>query len=468
MSAVTRFAPSPTGYLHIGGARTALFSWLHARQSGGRFVLRIEDTDRERSTEEATEAILDGLRWLGLDWDDGPFFQSERMGRYREVLDHWLETGQAYHCYRSKDELDALREAQMKRGEKPRYDGYWRDRDGDPPAGVTPCIRFRNPLEGEVVFDDLIRGRVRVANEELDDLVICRADGSPTYNFCVVIDDYDMGITHVVRGDDHLSNTPRQVNMLRALGVEPPAYAHVPMILGDDGKRLSKRHGAVSVMQYETEGYLPEALMNYLVRLGWAHGDQEVFSREEMLRLFDLGEVNASASAFNPGKLKWLNEQYLRSLEPGEVAARLVTYLERAGLDPQTGPDLGALVLAQRERCSTLVELVDNSRFFFEEFDTYEEKSARKHLAADALQPLEACRMALEQLPQWEAERIHAVVQGVAEQQELKMGKVAQPLRVAAAGCAVSPPIDATLALLGRERSLRRIDRALEHARAAG
>ncbi|MEX0606509.1 MAG: glutamate--tRNA ligase, partial [Halofilum sp. (in: g-proteobacteria)] len=367
MSAVTRFAPSPTGYLHIGGARTALFSWLHARQSGGRFVLRIEDTDRERSTEEATEAILDGLRWLGLDWDDGPFFQSERMGRYREVLDHWLETGQAYHCYRSKDELDALREAQMKRGEKPRYDGYWRDRDGDPPAGVTPCIRFRNPLEGEVVFDDLIRGRVRVANEELDDLVICRADGSPTYNFCVVIDDYDMGITHVVRGDDHLSNTPRQVNMLRALGVEPPAYAHVPMILGDDGKRLSKRHGAVSVMQYETEGYLPEALMNYLVRLGWAHGDQEVFSREEMLRLFDLGEVNASASAFNPGKLKWLNEQYLRSLEPGEVAARLVTYLERAGLDPQTGPDLGALVLAQRERCSTLVELVDNSRFFFEE-----------------------------------------------------------------------------------------------------
>ncbi len=467
MSAVTRFAPSPTGYLHIGGARTALFSWLHARQRGGRFVLRVEDTDRERSTEEATQAILDGMRWLGLEWDDGPYFQSERMSRYRAVLDHWLATGQAYYCYRTKEELDALREAQMKRGEKPRYDGYWRDRDEEPPAGVTPCIRFRNPLSGEVVFDDLIRGRVRVSNEELDDLVICRTDGSPTYNFCVVIDDYDMGVTHVVRGDDHLSNTPRQINMLRALGVEPPAYAHVPMILGDDGKRLSKRHGAVSVMQYEAEGYLPEALVNYLVRLGWAHGDQEMFSRDEMLRLFDLGAVNASASTFNPGKLKWLNEQYLRSLEPQDVAARLGPYIERAGLDPNAGPDLTELVLAQRERCSTLVELVENSRFLFEDFAEYDEKSARKHLAADAIAPLDACRVALEQLPEWEAERIHAVVAGVAEQQELKMGKVAQPLRVAAAGRAVSPPIDVTLALLGRECALARIDRALEHARTA-
>ncbi len=467
MSAVTRFAPSPTGYLHIGGARTALFSWLHARQQGGKFVLRIEDTDRERSTEEATQAILDGMRWLGLDWDEGPHFQSERMARYREVLDHWLETGQAYYCYRTKEELDAMREAQMQRGEKPRYDGYWRDRDEQPPAGVTPCIRFKNPLEGEVVVDDLIRGRVAVSNEELDDLVICRTDGSPTYNFCVVIDDYDMGITHVVRGDDHLSNTPRQINMLRALGVEPPYYAHVPMILGDDGKRLSKRHGAVSVMQYEAEGYLPEALANYLVRLGWAHGDQEVFSREEMLKLFDLADVNASASAFNPGKLKWLNEQYLRSLDPRDVAGRLERYIERAGFDPEAGPDLPALVLAQRERCSTLVDLVDNSRFFFEEFETYEEKAARKHLGAEAAPPLEACRAALAELDEWTAERIHAIVATVAEQHELKMGKVAQPLRVAVAGCAVSPPIDATLALLGRERTLARIDRALVHARAA-
>ncbi len=467
MTAVTRFAPSPTGYLHIGGARTALFSWLHARQRGGKFVLRVEDTDRERSTEKATQAILDGMRWLGLDWDEGPYFQSERMARYREVLDHWLETGQAYYCYRTKEELDAMREAQMQRGEKPRYDGYWRDRDEQPPAGVTPCIRFKNPLEGEVVVDDLIRGRVAVSNTELDDLVICRTDGSPTYNFCVVIDDYDMGITHVVRGDDHLSNTPRQINMLRALGVEPPYYAHVPMILGDDGKRLSKRHGAVSVMQYEADGYLPEALANYLVRLGWAHGDQELFSREEMLQLFDLAQVNASASAFNPGKLKWLNEQYLRSLDPRDVAGRLERYIERAGLDPQQGPDLTELVLAQRERCSTLVDLVDNSRFFFEDFEAYEEKSARKHLGAEAVAPLEACHAALAELDAWSAEGIHAIVATVAEQHELKMGKVAQPLRVAVAGRAVSPPIDVTLALLGRERALARIERALEHARGA-
>lgn len=467
MSVVTRFAPSPTGFLHIGGARTALFAWLHARRHGGRSLLRIEDTDRERSTEAATAAILDGLRWLGLDWDGEPYFQSERMARYREVLDAWLAEGKAYRCYRTKEELDALRAAQRQRGEKPRYDGYWRDRDETPPPGVTPCIRFRNPLEGEVVFDDLIRGRVRVANAELDDLVICRADGMPTYNFCVVVDDHDMGITHVVRGDDHVSNTPRQINMLHALGVEAPVYAHVPMILGHDGKRLSKRHGAVSVLQYEADGYLPEALVNYLVRLGWAHGDREVFSREEMIRLFDLADVNHSASTFNPDKLLWLNQQYLKSLDADDIARRLVRYLERAGLDPATGPDLARLVEAQRERSTTLVELVDNSRFFFEDFERYDEKSARRHLGADAVAPLEAARAALAGLGEWAAAPIHAAVAGVAEAQDLKLGRVAQPLRVAVAGRAVSPPIDITLELLGRTRSLARIERALEHARRA-
>jgi glutamyl-tRNA synthetase len=468
MSVVTRFAPSPTGFLHIGGARTALFSWLHARQQGGRFVLRVEDTDRERSTEASTQAILDGMRWLGLDWDDGPWFQSERMARYREVLDAWLAEGKAYYCYRTKEELDALREAQMQRGEKPRYDGYWRDNDETPPPGVTPCIRFKSPLEGEVVFRDHIRGVVRVSNSELDDLVICRQDGTPTYNFCVVVDDHDMGVTDVVRGDDHLSNTPRQINMLRALGVEPPAYAHVPMILGDDGKRLSKRHGSVSVMQYEAEGYLPEALVNYLVRLGWSHGDQEIFSRQEMLDHFDLDAVNASASTFNPQKLLWLNQQYLKSLDPRDVAMRLRPYLERAGLDPDAGPDLERLVIAQRERSSTLVDLVESSRFLFEDFEAFDEKAASKHLGAAAVAPLEAVRTALEALEDWEAEGIHAIVAGVAEQQGLGMGKVAQPIRVAVAGRAVSPPIDLTLELLGKPGSLARIDRALERARSGG
>ena len=465
MSVVSRFAPSPTGYLHVGGARTALFAWLHARHAGGRFVLRIEDTDRERSTAESVQAILDGMQWLGLDWDQGPHYQTERMARYREVLDQWLDAGKAYFCYRTKEELDAQREAQRARGEKPRYDGYWRDRDETPPEGVTPCIRFRNPLDGDVVFDDLIRGRVSISNRELDDLVICRADGTPTYNFCVAVDDHDLGITHVVRGDDHVSNTPRQINMLRALGVQPPVYAHVPMILGPDGKRLSKRHGAVSVMQYEAEGYLPEALVNYLVRLGWAHGDQEVFTRAEMIEHFDLGAVSHSASTFNPQKLLWLNQQHMKAMDPVELGERLRPYLERAGLDLAAGPDPAALVPALCERSTTLVEMAASSRFFFEDFAEFDAKAARKHLGEAAVAPLEASLAALERLDDWRAEPIHAIVAGIAEQQELGMGKVAQPIRVAVAGCAVSPPIDVTLELLGRERTLARLERALTVAR---
>jgi glutamyl-tRNA synthetase len=464
MSVVTRFAPSPTGYLHVGGARTALFSWLHARQHGGRFILRVEDTDRERSTEAATQAILEGMRWLGLDCDAGPYFQSERGPRYREVIDTWLANGLAYRCYRTREELDELREAQRARGEKPRYDGYWRDNDETPPADVTPCIRFRNPLEGEVVFHDRVRGRVAVSNSELDDLVIRRSDGSPTYNFCVVVDDYDMGVTDVVRGDDHISNTPRQINMLRALGVEPPRYAHVPMILGSDGKRLSKRHGAVSVMQYADAGYLPEALLNYLVRLGWAHGDQEVFSRDEMLAHFDLTAVTPSASTFNPQKLLWLNQQYLKTLEADDIAGRLVPYLERAGLDPGQGPDLTRLVESQRERSSTLVDLVESSRFLFQDFAEWDEKAWRKHLGADAAAPLEAVRARLAAVvepDQWHAEALHGEILAVAEAQALKMGKVAQPIRVAVAGTAVSPPIDLTLEMLGQDRTLARLDRAI-------
>ncbi|MEM8685318.1 MAG: glutamate--tRNA ligase, partial [Pseudomonadota bacterium] len=311
MTVRTRFAPSPTGVLHIGGVRTALFCYLYARRHGGEFILRIEDTDRERSTQASVDAILEGMNWLGLDHDEGPYFQMQRFDRYRQVLDEWLESGHAYYCYCTREELDAMREQQRAAGLKPRYDGRWRDKS-ERREGVDPVIRFRNPIEGQVVFNDAVRGMVAVDNDELDDLIIARSDGTPTYNFTVIVDDADMAISHVIRGDDHLSNTPRQINMFTALGAEPPSYAHVPMILGADGSRLSKRHGAVNVIDYREKGFLPEALLNYLVRLGWSHGDQEIFSMDEMIALFDLKDVNAAASTFNPEKLEWLNQHYIQ------------------------------------------------------------------------------------------------------------------------------------------------------------
>lgn len=465
MSIRTRFAPSPTGYLHIGGARTALFCWLYARRHGGSFVLRIEDTDRERSTPESVQAILDGMSWLGLDWDEGPFYQTERMARYRELIDRLLAEGKAYRCYCSREELEEMREQQRARGEKPRYDGRCRERT-EPREGVTPVIRFRNPLDGDVRFEDRVRGSVRFANQELDDLIIARSDGSPTYNFTVVVDDMDMEITHVIRGDDHLNNTPRQINMIKALGGEPPVYAHVPMILGDDGSRLSKRHGAVSVMQYRDEGYLPQALNNYLVRLGWSHGDQEIFSREEMISLFDIDEVNRSASTFNPEKLLWLNQHYLKETPAEEVAQALEPLLRSRGVDPDTGPALVPVVISQRERSKTLAEMADNSLFFFREFDEYDDKAARKHLRPVAEEPLQQVRERLAELEDWQAESIHGVITGVTEALELKLGKVAQPIRVAVSGGPISPPIDQTLELLGKEVTLQRLDRALAFIRA--
>ncbi len=329
---VTRFAPSPTGMLHIGGVRTALFSWLHARRHGGSFILRVEDTDRERSTDEAVRVILEGMRWLGLDADEGPFYQTHRYDRYREVIQHLLDEGKAYRCYCSKEELDAMREAQLARKEKPRYDGRWRDSTATPPAGVAPVIRFKNPLDGEVVVEDLVHGRTVFQNTELDDLIIQRSDGNPTYNFCVVVDDMDMSVTHVIRGDDHLNNTPRQINMLKALGATPPIYAHVPMILGADGAKLSKRHGAVSVLEYQKDGFLPDALLNYLVRLGWSHGDQEIFTREEMIAAFDIAHVNKAASAFNPDKLLWLNQQHIMKAPRALLAAALRDQLAMLGV----------------------------------------------------------------------------------------------------------------------------------------
>jgi len=465
MTIRTRFAPSPTGYLHIGGARTALFSWLYARKHGGRFILRIEDTDLERSTAESVNAILEGMTWLGLEYDEGPFYQTKRFDRYKEVIQQLMDNGHAYHCYCSKDELEAMREEQMANKQKPRYDGRCFGR-AQPREGVEPVIRFRNPVDGSVVVDDQIRGQVEFQNTELDDLIIARSDGTPTYNLSVVVDDMDMGVTHVIRGDDHLNNTPRQINILRALGAEPPKYSHVPMILGGDGKRLSKRHGAVSVMQYREEGYLPEALLNYLVRLGWSHGDQEVFSLDEMIELFSLDGCNKAASSYNPEKLLWLNQQYIKNSDPAHVAHHLSWHLGTLGIDPTEGPDLVDVVKAMQERAKTLVEMAQNSVFFYKDFDAFEEKAASKNLDAAALAPLQALRDAYAELQTWKAEAIHQVLNDVTERLGLKMGKVAQPLRVAITGGGVSPPIDITAELIGKQRCLARLDMAVAHINA--
>jgi glutamyl-tRNA synthetase len=460
---VTRFAPSPTGLLHIGGVRTALFSWLYARHHGGRFILRVEDTDRERSTEEAVKVILDGMAWLGLSADEGPYYQSRRFDRYREVLTQMRASGNAYNCYCSKAELEELRSRQLAAKQKPRYDGRCRELK-EPRAGVEPVIRFRNPTDGEVVVDDQVHGRVIFQNSELDDLIIARSDGTPTYNFCVVVDDLDMGVTHVIRGDDHLNNTPRQMNMLLALGARPPVYAHVPMILGADGAKLSKRHGAVSVLQYQEEGYLPDALLNYLVRMGWSHGDQEVFSRAEMIAAFDIRDVNKAASAFNADKLLWLNQQHMMRSALATLAAPLRAQLARLGVQTDDLALLEGVANAQRERCKTLREMAINSLYFFQDFDAYEAKAASKFLNADTAPILQQLSEGLGGLTDWHAAAIHTTIAAVAERAGAGLGKVAQPLRVAMTGGTVSPPIDLTVSLLGRERALARVQRALSYA----
>lgn len=462
MAAVTRFAPSPTGYLHIGGARTALYSWLFARQQGGKFVLRIEDTDRERSTDESVQAIFDGMNWLGLAHDEGPFFQTQRFDRYKQVVQQLLDAGQAYHCYCSKEELDALREQQWANKEKPRYNGKCRDAT-EAREGVEPVVRFRNPIDGSVSWNDAIRGEITISNTELDDLIIARADGTPTYNLTVVVDDIDMGMTHVIRGDDHINNTPRQINIYEALGAQPPVFAHVPMILGEDGARLSKRHGAVGVMQYRDDGYLPEAVLNYLVRLGWSHGDQEIFSLEEMVSLFRLENVNRAPSTFNTEKLLWLNQQYIKSVPVARLLEALVWHLDAAGIDTREGPALGDLLAELRERANTLKALAESCRMFYQDFDSYAEGAAKKHLKVAAGEALEKVKAKLAALDEWQAESIQAAVHNTAEELEVGMGKVGMPLRVAVSGNGQSPSIDFTLAMLGRERTLARIDQALAY-----
>ncbi|UYU30951.1 glutamate--tRNA ligase [Siccibacter colletis] len=461
MKIKTRFAPSPTGYLHVGGARTALYSWLFARNHGGQFVLRIEDTDLERSTPEAIEAIMDGMNWLSLEWDEGPYFQTKRFDRYNAVIDEMLAAGTAYKCYCSKERLEQLREEQMAKGEKPRYDGHCRH-GHEHHADDEPCVvRFANPQEGSVIFDDQIRGPIEFSNQELDDLIIRRTDGSPTYNFCVVVDDWDMEITHVVRGEDHINNTPRQINILKALNAPVPLYAHVSMINGDDGKKLSKRHGAVSVMQYRDDGYLPEALLNYLVRLGWSHGDQEIFTREEMISLFSLDAVSKSASAFNTEKLQWLNHHYINHLPAEYVATQLQWHIEQANIDTRTGPELADLVKLLGERCKTLKEMAESCRYFYEEFDEFDADAAKKHLRPVARQPLEVVRDKLAAITEWSAENVHHAIQATADELEVGMGKVGMPLRVAVTGAGQSPGLDVTVHAIGKTRAVERINKAL-------
>ena len=467
MTVVTRFAPSPTGMLHVGGARTALFCWLYARRMAGKFILRVEDTDRERSTEEAVRVILEGMAWLALDADEGPYYQTERFDRYKGVIAGMLKAGTAYHCYCTREELDALREQQIARKEKPRYTGICRERT-TPRAGVPPVVRFKNPLSGAVVVEDLVHGAVTFQNAELDDLIIARSDGTPTYNFCVVVDDMDMGVTHVIRGDDHLNNTPRQMNMLRALGATPPAYAHVPMILGADGTKLSKRHGAVSVLQYQEDGFLPDALLNYLVRLGWSHGDQEIFTRAEMIAAFDIHDVNKAASAFNPEKLLWLNQQHMVRSSPATLVPHLRAQLRRLGIDSDDRQLLEGVILAQRERAKTLKEMAENSRCFFTDDIRMDPKAVAKHFTADGIAGLGKVRSRLAALEDWNATAINEALNALATELQVGLGKIAQPVRVAVTGTAVSPPIDATLALLGRERSLARLDAAVSGAVSGG
>ena len=463
MTVRTRFAPSPTGYLHIGGARTALFSWAYARKHGGTFILRIEDTDVERSTPEAVQAILDGMNWLKLNYDEGPFYQMQRMPRYKEVIQQMLEAGQAYYCYTSPAELDAMREAQRAKGEKPRYDGRWRPEPDKTlpsvPADIKPVVRFKNPTEGLVAWKDMVKGHIEFSNTELDDLIIARSDGTPTYNFCVVVDDWDMGITQVIRGDDHVNNTPRQINILKALGAKVPQYAHLSMILGDDGTKLSKRHGAVSVMQYDEDGYLPEAVINYLARLGWSHGDDEVFSVAQFCEWFDLDHITPSAAQFNTEKLNWLNNHYLKQTDNVQLAEMVRPRLEKRGIQVTASPALSAIVGLYKERVATLNELADAAEVFY--IDLHPEAALLDaQLSAEAIPALRDLAQQLATVA-WETPAISAAIKEVIVKHGLKMPKLAMPLRVMLTGQTQTPSVDALVALFPREMVLARIEQNL-------
>lgn len=463
MTTRTRFAPSPTGYLHVGSARTALFCWLYTKKTGGKFVLRIEDTDRERSTEEAIHAILDAMEWMGLDYDEGPFYQMKRLERYHEIANQLIKQGSAYRCTCSKERLEKLREEQLLNKEKPRYDGFCREKNIPETSSEPFVVRFKTPQTGTVEFTDCIHGHVVIQNKELDDVILIRSDHVPTYNFGVVVDDIDMKITHVIRGDDHLANTPRQIHIFKALNADNPIYAHLPMILGHDGKRLSKRHGAVSVQYYRDEGILPQALLNYLVRLGWSHGDQEIFSIDEMINLFDLKDINKAAAAFNNEKLLWLNQHYIKSGDPVPALSMFKNQLEKLNLDLTQGPPIKDVFQAQQERAKTLKEMAEKSDFFYKDDITFDEEAKAKNITPDSLSYLKELVQHLEAIPEsdWRKEKIHDAIMLATERLNIKLGKLAQPLRVALTGNVISPPIDITLELIGKKRTLQRLSRLL-------
>lgn len=456
----TRFAPSPTGYLHLGGARTALYSWAFARHNGGQFILRVEDTDVERSTPEAVQAIMDGMNWLALDWDEGPYFQMQRMDRYREMIDKMLADGNAYHCYCTQEEVNQMREQQRKNGERIRYDGRWRPESGktlpEIPPGVSPVVRFRNPQNGSVTWNDLVKGPISINNEELDDLIIARQDGTPTYNFCVVVDDWEMKITHVIRGDDHINNTPRQINILRALGGEQPVYGHIPMILGPDGEKLSKRHGAVSVVQYHEEGFLPEAMINYLARLGWSHGDDELFNREQLVQWFDSTSLSKSAAQFDPEKLKWVNAHYMKSADPALLIADLKSRLAKAGIEIGNGPALEDVLAVVLERANTLVQLRDEAALFYVEPQPDAQELSAMLNEANVPEALAAFNSRLSSAD-WTPETLNQLVKDILKEFGLKMPKLAMPIRLLLTGVKQTPSIDKVMMLLGRETVIRRI-----------
>jgi len=460
MTVVTRFAPSPTGYLHIGGARTALFSWAYAKRHQGQFILRIEDTDIERSTPEAVEAIMDGMTWLHLDFDEGPIYQTKRMAVYKQYIDQLIKEDKAYLCYSSKEELEVLRESQMKAGLKPKYDGKWRPEPGKSlpptPKNIQPVVRFKNPISGVVSWHDLVKGEITIANEELDDLVIARGDGTPTYNFCVVIDDWEMKVTHVIRGDDHINNTPRQINLLKALNANIPAYAHLSMILGDDGQKLSKRHGAVSVMQYFDQGYLPEAILNYLARLGWSHGDDEIFSMTDFCQWFDLDHITSSSAQFNTEKLDWLNSHYIKTLPLDRISSAIEPYLKKVVHTPIDQNLLIGAIDIHRERANHLTSLAGDIAYIFE-VQKPNQQDFEKHINAEALELIKSFQASLNKID-WTKEAIHNVMNEVVTLHAIKFPKLAMPLRVLLTGIAQSPSIDAVMAILGRDETMKRLN----------
>ena len=459
----TRFAPSPTGYLHLGGARTALFSWAFARHHQGVFVLRIEDTDLERSSAEAVEAILQGMDWLGMSADEGPFYQMQRTERHREAINQLLDEGKAYYCYSSAEEVEAMREQARARGLKPRYDGTWRPETGKTlpavPSGRKPVIRFKTPLDGATSWEDLVKGRITIANDELDDLIIARADGTPTYNFCVVVDDWDMKITHVIRGDDHVNNTPRQIVILEALGAEVPVYGHVPMILGPDGEKLSKRHGAVSIMDYDEQGYLPEAMVNYLARLGWSHGDDEIFSVEQFIEWFDTRNLSKSASQWDPKKLNWVNSHYIKQRNNAELADLVAPRIEKLGGTPNA-VDLTAAMDLFKARAETLNDLASGAMLFCAPFSPASAELQAEVLNTQAKTLLAdfAQRAAHIAADSWTTESLAAVIKETLTANEVKMPKLGIPLRVAVTGQKQTPAVDAVLALIGKEAVLERLN----------